>query len=91
MNMTEGRRTLPSPAPCLGLFLHLRGFHPQQTLAWPWPPWSGSSQHKLQGKKKAAAAGGGEKKEPELEKNQCNRNSQLKRTWTEFPHPRPKR
>lgn len=57
MNVFEGSDTLPFPAPCLGLFLHLPGFRPQQTLAWPWQTWSGSSPHTLQRQTKAAAAG----------------------------------
>lgn len=86
--MFAGSHTLPFPAPCLGLFLHLPGFHPQQTLVWPWQTWSGSSQHKLRGQTKAAAAGG--KKEPELDKAQCNLTSRFELSWAEFPHPCPK-
>lgn len=59
MDTAEGSHTRPFPAPCLGLFLRPRGFHPQQTLAWPWRTWSGSCQRKPPGQKRAAAAGGG--------------------------------
>lgn len=49
--------TLPFPAPCLSLFLHPGDFHLQQTPAWPWQTWSGSSPHTLLVQTQAAAKG----------------------------------
>lgn len=54
----QGSLTLPFPAPCLSLFLHPQGFHPQQTPAWPWQTLSGNSQHTLLVQTQAAARGG---------------------------------